>query len=138
MSHIQFQHNSDARTPPGTDGESRTVEAEGTGDSARSQRDSADRKESFAEVALRFGGASADEARRTGVVDTADDQVEDLFAPQYKTIQQSRASRRLGQQRRSHGAVPVCDGYAVGRCGSRRPAIAQRRATASRSGDLDQ
>ena len=41
--------------------------------------------ESFAEVALRLGGASADEARRTGVVDTADDQVEDLFAPQYQT-----------------------------------------------------
>lgn len=42
--------------------------------------------ESFAEVALRLGGASADEARRTGVVDTADDQVEDLFAPQYQTV----------------------------------------------------
>ena len=41
--------------------------------------------ESFAEVALRLGGASADEAKRTGVVDTADDQVEDLFAEQYKT-----------------------------------------------------
>ena len=45
----------------------------------------ADRKESFAEVALRLGGASDDEARRTGAVDTADDQVEDLFAPQYQT-----------------------------------------------------
>ena len=44
-----------------------------------------DRKESFAEVALRLGGASDDEARRTGAVDTADDQVEDLFAPQYQT-----------------------------------------------------
>lgn len=42
--------------------------------------------QSFAEVALRLGGASADEARRTGVVDTADDQVEDLFAPQYQTV----------------------------------------------------
>lgn len=42
--------------------------------------------ESFAEVALRLGGASADEARRTGVVDTADDQVEDLFAAQYQTV----------------------------------------------------
>tara|TARA_R110002049_G_scaffold2750_2_gene21340 strand:+ start:25995 stop:28019 length:2025 start_codon:yes stop_codon:yes gene_type:complete len=44
-----------------------------------------DAKESFAEVALRLGGASVDEAKRTGVVDTADDQVEDLFAEQYKT-----------------------------------------------------
>ena len=43
------------------------------------------KKESFAEVALRLGGASADEAKRTGVVDTADDQVEDMFAEQYKT-----------------------------------------------------
>ncbi|MFK8110878.1 MAG: acyl-CoA dehydrogenase family protein [Rubripirellula sp.] len=42
--------------------------------------------ESFAEVALRLGGASADEARRTGVVDTADDQVEGLFAPEYQTV----------------------------------------------------
>ncbi len=41
--------------------------------------------ESFAEVALRLGGASKDEARRTGVVDTADDQVESLYAAQYKT-----------------------------------------------------
>ena len=40
---------------------------------------------SFAEVALRLGGASDDEARRTGAVDMADDQVEDLFAPQYQT-----------------------------------------------------
>ncbi|QDT12548.1 acyl-CoA dehydrogenase family protein [Stieleria marina] len=43
-------------------------------------------EESFAEVALRLGGASDDEAKRTGVVDTADDQVEALFAPQYKTV----------------------------------------------------
>jgi len=42
--------------------------------------------ESFAEVALRLGGASEDEARRTGVLDSADDQVEDLFAPQYQTV----------------------------------------------------
>ena len=41
--------------------------------------------ESFAEVALRLGGASAEEARRTGVLDTADDQVEGLFAAQYQT-----------------------------------------------------
>ena len=41
---------------------------------------------SFAEVALRLAGASLDEAKRTGAVDTADDQVESLFAPQYQTI----------------------------------------------------
>ncbi|QDS89646.1 Acyl-CoA dehydrogenase [Rosistilla ulvae] len=40
---------------------------------------------SFAETALRLGGKSDDEARRTGVLDTADDQVEALFAAQYQT-----------------------------------------------------
>src|SRR5688500_7868530 len=41
---------------------------------------------SFAETALALGGKSADEARRTGAIDTADDQVEALFAPEYQTI----------------------------------------------------
>ncbi len=41
---------------------------------------------SFAETALRLGGASEDESRRTGALDTADDQVEMLFAPQYQTV----------------------------------------------------
>lgn len=40
---------------------------------------------SFAETALTLGGKSADEARRTGAIDTADDQVEKLFQPQYQT-----------------------------------------------------
>src|SRR3954466_3890470 len=43
-------------------------------------------KASFAETALKLGGKSADEARRTGAIDTADDQVEALFAPEYQTI----------------------------------------------------
>ena len=41
---------------------------------------------SFAETALVLGGKSADEARRTGAIDAADDQVEALFAPQYQTV----------------------------------------------------
>lgn len=41
---------------------------------------------SFAETALALGGKSADEARRTGAIDTADDQVEQLFAHQYQTV----------------------------------------------------
>jgi alkylation response protein AidB-like acyl-CoA dehydrogenase len=41
---------------------------------------------SFAETAMRLGGKTEEEARRTGAVDTADDQVESLFAPQYKTV----------------------------------------------------
>lgn len=40
---------------------------------------------SFAETAMRLGGKTEEEARRTGAVDMADDQVEALFAPQYKT-----------------------------------------------------
>ncbi len=41
---------------------------------------------SFAETALTLGGKSADEARRTGAIDKADDQVEQLFQPQYQTV----------------------------------------------------
>jgi alkylation response protein AidB-like acyl-CoA dehydrogenase len=40
-------------------------------------------KESFAETALKLSGKTAEEARRTGAIDKADDQVEDLF--KYKT-----------------------------------------------------
>src|SRR5271163_3515802 len=45
-----------------------------------------DHAASFAETALKLGGKSDDEARRTGAIDTADDQVETLFAPQYQTV----------------------------------------------------
>ncbi len=41
---------------------------------------------SFAETALKLGGKSDDEARRTGAIDKADDQVESLFAAQYQTV----------------------------------------------------
>ncbi|HEY9684676.1 MAG TPA: acyl-CoA dehydrogenase family protein [Oculatellaceae cyanobacterium] len=41
---------------------------------------------SFAETALRLGGKSEEEAARTGAMDRADDQVESMFAPQYKTV----------------------------------------------------
>ena len=40
---------------------------------------------SFAETALRLGGKSDDEARRTGAIDQADDDVESLFAKRYQT-----------------------------------------------------
>ena len=39
----------------------------------------------FVEVALTLGGKSAEEARKTGTLDRADEQVEDLFAPKYQT-----------------------------------------------------
>jgi alkylation response protein AidB-like acyl-CoA dehydrogenase len=42
-------------------------------------------QQSFAETALRLGGKSEEEARRTGAVDRADEQVEALFKPQYQT-----------------------------------------------------
>lgn len=40
---------------------------------------------SFAETALKLGGKSDDEAKRTGAIDKADDQVEALFAKKYQT-----------------------------------------------------
>ncbi len=47
----------------------------------------AEHEASFAETALKLAGKSEEEARRTGAIDTADDQVEALFAPQYQTVQ---------------------------------------------------
>jgi alkylation response protein AidB-like acyl-CoA dehydrogenase len=46
---------------------------------------SSDQEQSFAETALKLGGKSEEEARRTGAIDKADDQVESLFAAQYQT-----------------------------------------------------
>jgi alkylation response protein AidB-like acyl-CoA dehydrogenase len=40
---------------------------------------------SFAETALRLGGKSDEEARRTGAIDKADEQVEELFAARFQT-----------------------------------------------------
>lgn len=54
--------------------------------SAPAENRSIETVESFAEIALRLGGASVDEAQRTGAIDTADDQVEDMFAEQYQTV----------------------------------------------------
>ena len=41
---------------------------------------------SFAETAMRMSGKTEEEATRTGAVDRADDQVEAMFSPQYKTV----------------------------------------------------
>ncbi|UUO05579.1 acyl-CoA/acyl-ACP dehydrogenase [Blastopirellula sp. J2-11] len=51
-----------------------------------SPRPDSNDQESFAETALKLGGKSAEEARRTGAIDSADDQVEKLFLPQYQTV----------------------------------------------------
>ncbi len=53
---------------------------------------------SFAETALKLGGKSDDEARRTGAIDKADDQVESLFAPRYQTVN-SPAHRAVWERR---------------------------------------
>lgn len=45
----------------------------------------ASQRQSFAEEALRLSGKSEEEARRTGAVDRADEQVEELFAAKYQT-----------------------------------------------------
>ncbi|QDT03637.1 Acyl-CoA dehydrogenase [Rubripirellula lacrimiformis] len=82
--------STDIRKPSNSDDQSREVKrhVSPTNDSNPSAVPvSASASHSFAEVALRLGGASDDEARRTGVLDTADDQVEGLFAPQYQTVQ---------------------------------------------------
>ena len=53
---------------------------------ADSQSNPAEKEEvSFAETAFKLAGKSEDEARRTGAVDTADDQVERLFEKKYQT-----------------------------------------------------
>lgn len=42
--------------------------------------------ENFTEAALKLGGKSDEEAHRIGAVDTADEQVEKFFSPEYQTI----------------------------------------------------
>lgn len=51
----------------------------------KSPSSSAATEASFAETAMRLGGKSEEEARRTGALDKADDQVEQLFAARYQT-----------------------------------------------------
>src|SRR5215475_10261459 len=41
--------------------------------------------ETFVETALKLSGKSAEEARKTGAIDRADEQVETLFAPKHQT-----------------------------------------------------
>ena len=41
-------------------------------------------RQSFAETAMRLSGKTEEEARRTGALDKADEQVESLFAPGQK------------------------------------------------------
>lgn len=56
-----------------------------SGDTNSTDSTDARQGESFAETALRLGGKSDDEARRTGTIDTADDQVEEMFEERFQT-----------------------------------------------------
>ena len=66
-------------------GKNMTLDASRTESDQSSPADEAPR-ESFAETALKLGGKSEEEARRTGAIGSADDNVEQLFKPQYQTI----------------------------------------------------
>ena len=54
--------------------------------SEKTSTEAPEQQASFAETALKLGGKSEEEARRTGAIDKADEQVEELFAPQYQTV----------------------------------------------------
>src|SRR3989442_3887249 len=71
---------------------------------------------SFAEEAMRLSGKSEEEARRTGAVDKADEQVESMFAPQYQTanspVHRAVWERRLPLELFTPPALPAeapCD-----------------------------
>ena len=68
--------------------------------------------QTFVETALKLGGKSEEEARKTGTLDRADEQVEALFAPHYQTAHSPDPPGRLGPRvpRRS--------------CSSRAPTVA--------------
>ncbi len=72
-----------------------------------------DSSESFAETALRLGGKSSDEASRTGKIDKADDQVEEMFAAQYQTaaspIHRAVWQRRVPLELFGFEATPMDD-----------------------------
>src|SRR5215210_5568045 len=46
-----------------------------------------DEPQTFVETALKLGGKSEEEARKTGSLDRADEQVESLYATRYQTAQ---------------------------------------------------
>lgn len=54
--------------------------------SAPEKKSATPEAQSFAETAMRLSGKSEEEARRMGAVDKADEQVEDLFAPKFQTV----------------------------------------------------
>ena len=86
---------------------------------------------SFAETALKLGGKSEEEARRTGAIDRADDQVEQLFKPQYQTVN-SPIHRAVWDRDAAGRAVRGgAREHAAGRAAGDEP-LARRRPPASR------
>lgn len=63
-----------------------TTQDQTTQDQDRSQELETNTEVTFAETALRLGGKTEEEARKTGAVDRADEQVESMFSEQYKTV----------------------------------------------------
>src|SRR5262249_48550792 len=51
-----------------------------------SEKENQDKQVTLAETVLRLGGKTEEEVKRTGAVDRADEQVEAMFAPRYKTV----------------------------------------------------
>ncbi len=76
----------DAQETPPTEADAKLPETEPETESSEPETESPEEQASFAETALKLGGKSEEEARRTGAVDRADDQVDALFAPQYQTV----------------------------------------------------
>src|SRR5438309_12033783 len=83
---------------------------------SKSRIEQATPAKSFAEEALRLSGKSEEEARRTGAVDKADEQVESMFAPQYQTanspVHRAVWERRLPLELFTPPALPAeapCD-----------------------------
>jgi alkylation response protein AidB-like acyl-CoA dehydrogenase len=63
-----------------------TTQDQTTQDQDRSQELETNNEVTFAETALRLGGKSEEEARKTGAVDRADEQVESMFSEKFKTV----------------------------------------------------
>ncbi len=63
-------------------------------------------RETFVEAALKMGGKSEEEARTTGTVDRADDQVDALFAARYQTAN-SPVHRAVWDRKLPGGAFPA-------------------------------
>src|SRR5882762_2948375 len=94
--------SADTGPPPGVEAPAETAPDRARGNITVSVVPDTQREnQSFAETALRLGGKSDEEIRRTGAMDKADEQVEKLFSRQHQTAS-SPIHRAVWDQ-----AVPV-------------------------------